>query len=180
MRVFIGFKIEDKIKEQLNKIQLDLKKRFIKGNYTSAGNLHLTLKFIGEVSQDRIEGIKQCLNEVDFQKFKLKGNKIGLFERRNKAIIYFAIEENKELVLLYQEISKSLYRKGLIEKGQLNISYRPHVTLVRNIPLGREIKEYITSYKIKAEVLSLREITLFESVRIDDVLVYRSIYDKSL
>lgn len=180
MRVFIGFKIEDTIKEQLNKVQIDLQKRFGGGNYTLAGNLHLTLRFIGEASQEKIEEIKKCLDKVDCNKFKLKGGKLGFFARRSKAIIYLGIEENKELYLLYQEISKKLYGNGLIEKGQLNISYRPHITLVRNISLSEDIKEYIASYKIKEEIFSPEEITLFESVRIKDILVYRGIYNKSL
>ena len=61
MRTFIAIDIPDSIKNEIIKIQNSLPE-FI-GKKTEKENLHLTLKFLGEIDEEKIELIKKELRE---------------------------------------------------------------------------------------------------------------------
>lgn len=178
MRVFIGFKIDRFTKKKIIEIRNSIRDEFIKGNYTLDENLHLTLKFIGEVQEDKVEDIKECIESLEFNSFKVEGTALGIFKKRNKAIIYYNINKNKKLDKLYEETSKLLYNNKIIDKSQVGISYKPHITLVRNLTLGEGMEMFIKEFKGKKQEIHIDGITLFESTRIDGKLVYRDIFTR--
>lgn len=178
MRVFIGFKIDDVLKKRIIEIRDNLKNEFIKGNYTLDENIHLTLKFIGDVEEGRLELIRECINRLNFNSFNVEGAGLGLFKKRNKGIIYYNINKNKNLDMLYEEVSKSLYNKGIIDKSQVGVNYKPHITLVRNLSLNEERERYIKDIGKKKQQMRVEGMTLFESTRIDGKLVYKDIFTR--
>jgi len=60
MRAFISLELPEEIKKEIVKIQNKLPE-FI-GKKTEKQNLHLTLKFLGEVGEEELEKIKKKLN----------------------------------------------------------------------------------------------------------------------
>ena len=75
MRAFICVDLDEKakgeIKNILNKLDGDLTANFVK-----PGNLHLTFKFLGDITEEDAERIKKALSKINFRKFKVKLGKI--------------------------------------------------------------------------------------------------------
>ncbi len=80
IRAFVSIDIPQEVKKEIFKIQEKIP--FFKGKFTKIENLHLTLKFLGELEERKIEEIKEKLREIDFKKFKIKTDFIGLFDNR--------------------------------------------------------------------------------------------------
>ena len=65
MRAFIALELPKEILEEINRIQGLLKKNnLFAGKFTELENLHLTLKFLGEIDDKHIEDIKRRLNKM--------------------------------------------------------------------------------------------------------------------
>jgi 2'-5' RNA ligase len=78
MRIFISIKFPKEIISEIKKIQKDFKELFI-GRFTTEDNLHLTLKFLGEINQDKVNEIKNKLREVHFPPDRIRFRKSGYF-----------------------------------------------------------------------------------------------------
>ena len=90
MRVFISIKLPTKILMKIKEVQENLPE-FI-GKKTEIKNLHLTLKFLGEISFDKMEEIKEKLRYINFEKFEAKIGKIGIFNKPKYGIIWLEID----------------------------------------------------------------------------------------
>ena len=83
MRVFIAIDIDDKIRKAIADLQkqiaskVDVKKGDLK--WVEPNNIHLTLKFLGEISDEQLEEVKEIANTVAqaHQKFNLEIESVG-------------------------------------------------------------------------------------------------------
>lgn len=108
MRVFIAIEIPEDIKSKIfHKFETLEKKNLFKGRFVPKNNLHLTLKFLGEISEKKIEDIKNKLKEIKFNKFKVKTGKTGFFnsEKFIKVIWIELISEGDKLKELQKLVS---------------------------------------------------------------------------
>lgn len=91
--------------------------------------LHLTLKFIGEVENSRLIDIREGLNDISFYPFKLNLKGVGTFPPRGSPrVLWVGIEPQDNLQLLRNKIEKALaYREIPREKRK----FAPHLTIAR-------------------------------------------------
>ena len=71
MRCFLAIDLNDECKDYLFKLQKEFS-RFVKAKWVEKKNLHLTLKFIREIDEDKLENVKRILSELKNKKFKLR------------------------------------------------------------------------------------------------------------
>ncbi len=121
MRCFISIDLPKEIIEKIKKIQEQLPE-FI-GKKTEAGNLHLTLKFLGEINDNQIEEIKKRLVNIKFKKFEAEIDCIGVFSEKIIRIVWTHLTNCDAL---QKEIDSSL--KGLFEPEQ---RFMGHLTIAR-------------------------------------------------
>ncbi|HPD81476.1 MAG TPA: RNA 2',3'-cyclic phosphodiesterase [Candidatus Pacearchaeota archaeon] len=103
MRVFISIKLPTKILMKVKEIQEKLPE--FTGKKTEIKNLHLTLKFFGEISFEKMEEIKEKLKEINFEKFEARIGKIGFFDKPKSGIVWLEINN---CTLLQKEVDKIL------------------------------------------------------------------------
>src|SRR3989344_5965081 len=96
IRAFLAVEISNKaIKEITNLQELLTKKLKFTGKTIEPENLHVTLKFFGEITQKEIEKIDEILKKVEFPEIKAKLGKVGTFTYNNQPrIIWVKIEGN--------------------------------------------------------------------------------------
>lgn len=99
--------------------------------------IHLTLRFIGEVDGGLSLDISEALDTVRFPSFAIRLQGVGHFPpRKNPRVLWVGIEQNQDLFLLRQKIDAALAKTGLAAEGR---KYSPHITLARlnNAPVSR-------------------------------------------
>ena len=105
-RVFLGIPISEEIKNKVKEIGKELNS--VEGGFkvVKPENLHLTLKFLGEVEEKKIEKIKEIVSSLDLgNKFKVKVRKIGAFPNHDYVkVIWFGLEDDEEIFTLHKKI----------------------------------------------------------------------------
>ncbi len=99
--------------------------------------IHLTLRFIGEVEGNVFKDIKEYLTEIEQPPFSISINGVGHFPPRGKPrVIWVGVAPKEELIKLRNRIEMQLARSGVMPEGR---KYTPHITLARlnNTPLKR-------------------------------------------
>lgn len=91
--------------------------------------LHLTLRFIGEVDRHRAGDIDAALAAVHHPRFEIALNGLGAFERRGQpATIWAGVTPRDRLDSLHKKVTKALERTGIAPEQR---AYAPHITLAR-------------------------------------------------
>lgn len=121
------------IKNHLEKI-IELQKKFKPfGNmlkFVEPHNLHLTLKFLGEIDFETIEKIKTILTPVmdNYKPFEIFLKGLGVFPNKNFIrVLWIGIENPQQLISLMKSVDQKLSDLGF----QKEKSYIPHLTIAR-------------------------------------------------
>ena len=147
-RCFIAIDLPRNAIKEIKNIQKLIGKKFIfTGKFIEEENLHLTLKFLGEIDVDKTEEIKRRLKTIKLKIFNASLNNIGVFSKRFPKIIWVKFNGAEEL---QKEIDNSL--KDLFEPENRFMS---HVTIARikHIKEKKELIEYLKSLKCKEEFI---------------------------
>jgi 2'-5' RNA ligase len=133
VRLFIAIKLNEEMEDALLDIQDIMDEHGVRGNYTKAENLHLTLAFIGEY--DDPEAVKNIIDAVEMRPFEISLGGIGSFRRLWWAGISGENGRNKNAALI--AVAKRL-RKGL-DTAEIPFDrkkFSPHITLIRTPSCG--------------------------------------------
>ena len=141
MRIFISIDIQEEIKKEIYRIQQNLPEFF--GKKTEIKNLHLTLKFFGEIDDRKIEVIKKKLAEIKFKKFETEIDSIGVFSEKFIRIIWIHMTNCEKLQIAIDEKLKDLFDK---EKR-----FMSHLTIarVKSIKNKKDFLEKLGKIKIQ-------------------------------
>lgn len=178
MRTFIAIELDKLIKEYLWEQLQSIKEYISKGNFTSQENFHLTLNFLGEVTPNQIDILKEAINSVaiNLQPFTLKLDRLGQFCRGNTHILWVGTNKSTKLEAIFNSLKNTLESYGfLMEKRGLN----PHITLGREVVLKVNFEQLYHKIDIQPKEVCVDKISLMESTRIDGKLKYIPIYTKN-
>jgi RNA 2',3'-cyclic 3'-phosphodiesterase len=97
--------------------------------WQSDDQLHLTLRFIGEVEAHVADDVAAALASVHHPCFKIALHRIGSFERRGQSeTLRAGVTPHDQLKALHRKVDQACQRAGLPPEGR---AYTPHVTLAR-------------------------------------------------
>ena len=91
-------------------------------------NLHITLTFIGDVTDDRLEDIVEALHTVHGPPPVVELHGVGHFGSRKVRSIWIGVKKSDRLVSLQERVQRVLANCGIQVEGR---RYTPHVTLAR-------------------------------------------------
>lgn len=179
MRTFIAIELEEDVKEHLVQVQAETEKLCRRGNYTPKENFHLTLHFLGEVQPEDIEYLQDAMYETARRNrpFTLTLGKIGFFPRGNKGILWAGLEKSTHLQRLFSTLEKSLEQQGFARERK---GLSPHITLGREVEPHRSFQDVQKNVHLEEMKISVRSITLMESVRRGAKLVYMPLFRMEL
>lgn len=168
MRIFIAINLNTETRSHLTAIRDELRSKSESGNFSDNENLHLTLAFIGEISMKKIDKIKDILEAVTFNPFKIEAERLGTFSRGT--LWWAGLRQDKPLMALQGEIEHKLAMCGFKMDGR---KYSPHITL------GREVVTKTEPWEIEPFKETVTSIDLMKSERINGKLRYTVIYTKN-
>lgn len=132
IRTFIAVELPQEIQDTLKGLQDVLRGSMPDVRWTKAGNIHLTLKFLGDVQVSRLDAIGEALGDVarQFSPFDMNLTGIGAFPNSRKPrIVWVGIEQGAdELVSIATQIEGSMKRLGFPPEKR---PFRPHLTIGR-------------------------------------------------
>jgi RNA 2',3'-cyclic 3'-phosphodiesterase len=103
--------------------------------------LHLTLRFIGEVDRPLANDIAAALGAVRGAKFELRVHGVGKFERRNGGALWAAIDPREPVATLAAKVERALQQAGLEAEHR---AFSPHITLARwNRGSGEAVEAFV-------------------------------------
>lgn len=171
MRLFYAIELDDKTRRLLQEKQNLLKSKALKANFSRIENLHLTLRFMGEVSEAYFPVMKKILESVagKMKAFQLELTEPGLFERGHKSIIWWGIRKNEALYRLQKMLEEEIRLHGFSLETK---PYSPHITLAREFVSDHNIKELLQKLTWINHPFDVTGISLMESTRVDGKLTY--------
>ena len=138
LRTFICIEFPDEVIKEVARIQSLLEKQNFLGKITELKNLHLTLKFLGEISEETLEKVKVKLSTIKFSILNLQLGAVGTFNfRGSPKIVWIKVEGN--VFPLQKQTDETL--SDLFSKEERFMS---HLTIAR-IKYVKDKKDFINS-----------------------------------
>jgi 2'-5' RNA ligase len=128
VRLFIAIDLPCDITERLRVPQDTLRKSRARLSLVNPSIIHLTLKFIGEVPEQKVEQVKAALSAVSFPSFDLKVGCISANSPRQPRVVWCGITDDGKTALLHDRVEEALAPLGIPRDTR---PYRPHATIAR-------------------------------------------------
>ena len=122
MRLFIAIQLNDEVRESVRKTQAAFRRQGVRGNYTPAENLHLTLAFIGEYGDP--DSVLDAMETVRFSPFSLTMEKTGCFGD----LWWTGFADSKPLDNLVRNLRRALADAGIPYDKK---KFKAHCTILR-------------------------------------------------
>jgi len=171
MRLFIGIKTG--CEAYLRSLQQKLQERG-KGSFVEAENLHLTLRFLGEIPPSGLPNLYRAMSEVREGPIFLECRGARMFNKNGIASAEVGGDTDR-LSKLYCELEAALEKVGFPKEPR---DFRAHITLARNFRTMGDFE--IESMPFSACSFIAEEIVLFESRRDFGKLVYVPLFTYKL
>lgn len=180
MRTFIALRIPEhpSLAEPVTRLKSTKEMR----TYGPKG-LHLTLCFIGDITEDEVRDVTESLNEAadGLNPFDISIRGMGTFPGRVGArVLWIGADSKGVLESLAEKISDNLNKRGIYHDGK---KFVPHITVGRS----KDINGSVTAKEIAGEnqdreffSFKCDKITVYSSELNPDGPVHKSIYEKIL
>jgi len=170
MRTFIAVELQkdvvDAVDRFLTKTTQEIKNNKI--SWVKKENLHITIKFLGEIEEKQVETINKVLSEISksIESFEVEIKEIGVFPNLNyPRVIWIEVkDETNNLVSLANLVEEKLAKFGFQKEDK---EFTAHLTIGRVKKLNNlsEIKTYVEKYKsIEFGKSKIDSITFFQSI----------------
>jgi len=161
-RVFFALWLEDDTRQQIVKTFEQSSQYKMKGRVLRSDNLHITLHFIGSVSNSKMDCMHKLAQSVDGTAFNLVLDHYGYFYKPK--VLWIGLKEvPSALAELHEELGKALAE---CDYQMEHRPYAPHVTLMRKLTRPGELE------KIEPVNWAVKDFVLVESIPVADGVHY--------
>lgn len=169
IRLFVALTLPENVRQGLS---------FLCGGVPGArwqrpDQMHLTLRFIGEIDEGTAGDVVEALESVAMDPFPLAVQGVGAFgEKRRSHVLWAGLKPEPELLRLQAKIETALIRVGLEPERR---KYQPHVTLARlNQTSEAKVVEFLSAHGgFSLPPFMVEGFTLYSSFRSHGGAIYR-------
>ncbi len=143
LRCFISIDVEDPgILGRISAVQRSLASLGADLKIVDSGNVHVTLKFLGNVSDTILSGVKSALGRVCVSPFTLELKGVGAFPSLSRInVVWVGIGVGEpEVEKIYEQVENSMASLGFAREGR---RFNAHITIAR-ARSGRKREELAT------------------------------------
>lgn len=163
-RLFIAVAIPENVLDVIINLRDEIYPEHKSVKWEDRNKLHITLKFLGDVEQNKIPGVSAVLKNIAKKNssFNISFSKFRMFYfKRNPRILWLGVKYSSALYSIRNELEKQLSDAGFeIERKK----FKPHLTLLRI--RGRENFELLNNF--------LEDVFEFEEFKINEILLVKS------
>lgn len=174
MRCFIALEVPDGFRDEVAALARQVKDT-VPGRYPSPETYHLTLAFLGEVSEQEA---RLAMDAIDAScegvgPIRLHPEGLGKFGRRGDATLWLGLAEDEEMKALASSIREELSVRGVGFDGK---AFKPHLTIARRAKLpGDGLAGLPFPHDAEASL-----VTLFKSTLGSGGATYKALYSREL
>ena len=164
MRTFVAVEVQnDDVLNSISKLQSDFE---IRATAVSKQNMHFTLLFLGEISEETAENVKKALASINFKPIDVRFTHVGAFPNpKFPRVIWIGTDEAsaKQLVELAGQVEQKLIPLGF----KSDKPFKPHLTIFRvknkTVDISKKLerfketnlgKDIISELKFKQSILT--------------------------
>ena len=178
MRIFLSIPVPNMVKNIKQMLTSTCENERVEIRWVKHNNLHLTVQFLGSVSDEKVAEIRKEVENVvcSINPFVLKVYKTGCFPNKSKpSVLYLGVGGNIEaLKALVVKINDKMSQIGFKKKSELFI---PHITVAKiNYPqkFNPDLSIFLNSTYDEVE-FSVDKIQLLESKTLTEGVVYETL-----
>jgi 2'-5' RNA ligase len=168
MRLFVAIGLPDTVKQNVTALRGGIPD----AKWVSQDNPHITLAFLGEISEQDIPDIALALGRIEFPAFGFTVCGVGIFgSERRPRILWAGIDGGDPIVTLQKKVIQVLDKFDLCSEAR---KYHPHITLARvhNSPYGK-IRSFLTDHALfSAGLVKATSFALYSSHRSQSGAIY--------
>jgi len=168
MRLFIACPVPEEIKNKIADLESEFRVSNADVKWVRPESIHLTLKFLGEVDEDKISEINNKISKAieGFSVFRAVVEKIGVFpDWKRIRVVWVGIEDGqKELNELSKSVEDKMASIGFKKEKR---GFTAHITIGR-VRSGRSIDRLIDMVRKKSDIslgaIQISEVLLMQSI----------------
>ena len=129
MRIFIGIDLDPEVRTRIARFLEGVEGLAPEARWVRPESLHITLKFIGEQTPERVEAITGRLRRVERSAFEIRSGGYGFFPTaKAPRVFWIGIQAGAQLAGLAESIDVAVAELGIPREDR---PYSPHLTLAR-------------------------------------------------
>jgi RNA 2',3'-cyclic 3'-phosphodiesterase len=173
MRIFIAVELPKEIKDSVEFLKESFKS--VKGlRFVSRENVHVTMKFLGEVDENKVSELVAALNQVKFRPFSLSLSKLGVFpSEREMRVLWVSVEPEEPLLELKKQID------AVLPGFKDDHPFKSHITIARISYISPDDKckvgELLMNTQIQKKEFLVEKFILYKSTLTPKGPVYENI-----
>ncbi|HEX5735150.1 MAG TPA: RNA 2',3'-cyclic phosphodiesterase [Blastocatellia bacterium] len=166
IRTFICIEIPESVKERIAELQRHLRQLDSRVSWTKPSNIHLTLKFLGDVSPSRKERVRQATERsvTSITPFEIEVGGAGCFPspRAPRVLWVGLVTLPESLKQLRERLEEELFREGFARESK---RFSPHLTIgrVRDPRNSSRLAEELQARGFESEKFQARELIVMRS-----------------
>jgi RNA 2',3'-cyclic 3'-phosphodiesterase len=166
-RLFVGLDPPESIKQFL----LGLQGGISAARWQTIEQLHLTLRFIGEVDRHMARDVAASLNAISYAPFSIALSGSGTFDKHGKIhTLYIGVTPDSPVRTLHNKVDAALTRIGIAPEQK---NYLPHITLARLNQSSGAVTHFMSSQGgVTSAPFEITHLCLYESTLTRDAAAY--------
>lgn len=176
MRLFIALPLTQCATKALQRCTDSLAPHLTSGRIVDSDNYHITLSFLGEVSENNLIYIQSAMDAIKAMPAPTLSF-VGLGNIRSSEIVCAKLKKSDKLFDLQSALANELEQRGFAVEHR---AYRPHVTLIRKYKFDLPFAEAVKYAQLSNMPFQCDEVTLFETIFGSGGVNYRPVYTVKL
>jgi 2'-5' RNA ligase len=160
-RLFVAIDFPDDIKDRLVALQDGVPG----ARWVRRPQMHLTLRFIGEVNDARGKEIRSALATVESESFTLTLRGVGQFPKRGQPrVLWVGVDDSPALIALYEKVERALESIGVEPDDR---PFSVHITLARlkKPPPRQTVETFMdNNRRFQTDTIPVSEFILYSSL----------------
>ena len=166
IRTFICIEVPETIKNRIERLQHELRKTQAQVSWTRAANIHLTIKFLGDIEAGQVNAVRVAVERATtgINGFEIEVNGAGCFPSiKNPRVLWVGLDQiPDELRKLQRNVEDELAREGFEREPK---KFSPHLTIarIRSPHSAQSLAEKLIATGFEPETFRASEVIVMRS-----------------
>jgi 2'-5' RNA ligase len=183
MRTFVAVEMPQSVREQFRDVEARLRQAEAHVKWVEPHNIHLTLKFLGDVAEDQLPSVFQAVAEgaQGLAPLQVRLSRLGAFPNlRRPRVVWIGVDQGKEALLQLQgRMEEAMARRNFPREDR---PFSPHLTIgrVKSERGLEDLIDIIRATPFETESFEIDELVAMESTLTPDGPIYTPLHKVGL